>query len=128
MVCNWLSSAEACADSRGTKSLESVRPDIVTWKLTNHGEYTTVSTYHTQYKGLPATMFEVIILCNSTPPKCKFFAWPAVKNRLWMADRLMVRVWPDQQTCPLCHSIIETAIYLFTVDLPSVPNTYAISQ
>ena len=37
---------------------------------------------------------------NWAPPKCKFFAWLVLQNRIWTADRLVKRGWPNQGTCP----------------------------
>jgi len=47
------------------------------------------------------------------PPTCKFFAWLAIQNQLWTADRLTARGWPNQQYCPLCRTTNESVIHLF---------------
>ena len=46
------------------------------------------------------------------PPKCSFFAWLAVQNRLWTSDRLAIRGWPHQPTCQLCRCSLETARHI----------------
>ncbi|KAG2592888.1 hypothetical protein PVAP13_5NG584850 [Panicum virgatum] len=35
------------------------------------------------------------------------------QNRLWTADRLERRGWPNQKKCPLCRHTDESALYLF---------------
>jgi len=37
---------------------------------------------------------------NWAPPKCKFFAGLVLQNRIYAADRLVKRGWPNQGTCP----------------------------
>ena len=46
------------------------------------------------------------------PPKCKFFAWLAINNRIWTADRLQRRGWPNCNLCPLCKQVQESAAHL----------------
>ena len=47
------------------------------------------------------------------PPKFKFFSWLILQNRVWTADRLERRGWPNGKTCPLCRREDETARHLF---------------
>jgi hypothetical protein len=47
------------------------------------------------------------------PPKVKFFAWLANENRIWMADRLEKRGWPNCGLCPLCKQVTESVDHLF---------------
>lgn len=65
--------------------------DQITWKLTTSGEHTARSEY----------------LGTSN------FAWLAIQNRVWTADRLAARGCPNQQYCPICMSTNESAIHLF---------------
>ena len=46
------------------------------------------------------------------PPKCKFFAWLIIHNRVWTADRLQRRGWSNCNLCPLCKQVQETAAHL----------------
>ena len=47
------------------------------------------------------------------PPKLKFFAWLALQDRIWTADRLEKRGWPNCGPCPLCKREQEMGIHLF---------------
>ena len=48
-----------------------------------------------------------------TPPKVKFFAWLATRNRIWTADRLTRRGWQNCGLCPLCQRVQENGAHLF---------------
>jgi hypothetical protein len=48
------------------------------------------------------------------PPKIKFFAWLAIRNRLWMADHLEKRGWNNCGLCPLCKQTQEMVTQLFS--------------
>ena len=73
---------------------------------------TAASAYRAQYQGLSPANFEMLIWRNWAPQKCKFFAWLAIQNRLWTADRLQARGWLNRSMCPLCRCAPETAIHL----------------
>lgn len=48
------------------------------------------------------------------PSCCKFFVWLLLQNRVWTADRLLQREWPNQYFCPLCYRNLETTDHLMT--------------
>jgi hypothetical protein len=50
------------------------------------------------------------VWANWAPPKCNTFAWLILQNRMWMADRLIRRGWPNRGPCQLCKP--ETAAHL----------------
>lgn len=39
-------------------------------------------------------------------------AWLVIHNRLWTADRLQCRGWPNCEFCPLCNQVLESAAHL----------------
>ena len=47
------------------------------------------------------------------PPKVKFFSWLALQDRIWTANRLERRGWPNCGLCPLCKREQETGAHLF---------------
>jgi hypothetical protein len=88
-------------------------PDIIKWKFTMSGQYTTQSAYQAQFWGSTCMNFNNIIWRAWAPPKCKFFSWLAVQNRVWAADRLTRRGWPHNPHCVLCASCPESGLHLF---------------
>jgi hypothetical protein len=88
-------------------------PDLTQWKLTPSGQYTARSAYQAQFVGSTLTNFNNIIWRVWAPPKCKFFSWLAVQNRLWTADRLARRGWPHNSCCVLCYLNEESGFHLF---------------
>ncbi|KAL6650160.1 hypothetical protein ACP70R_014384 [Stipagrostis hirtigluma subsp. patula] len=49
----------------------------------------------------------------SAPGKVRYFAWLALHNRLWTADRLRRRGIDAHETCPLCGVAPETLDHIF---------------
>ena len=76
------------------------------------GIYTSKSAYKAQFIGAIASPFMGIAWNSWAPPKCSFFAWLAVQNRLWTSDRLAIRGWPHQPVCQLCRCHPETARHI----------------
>jgi hypothetical protein len=67
------------------------RQDNINWNFKPDGKFTTGSAYHAQFVGATQTNFKQLIWKVWAPPKCKFFAWLAIQNRIWTADRLQAR-------------------------------------
>ena len=86
--------------------------DTIVWTLTQKGIYTTNSAYKAQFIGATSCSFFSLVWKTWAPPKCTFFAWLAVQNRLWTSDRLAIRGWPHQPTCQLCKCQPETARHI----------------
>jgi mannosylglycoprotein endo-beta-mannosidase len=86
--------------------------DTITWSLTPNGCYSASSAYKVQFLASLPCQFGNIVWKTWAPPKCRFFAWLAVQNRLWTADRLAKRGWPHQPTCQLCRCTPETARHI----------------
>jgi hypothetical protein len=62
--------------------LHSDREDKIKWKFQPDGKFTTGSAYHAQFIGSTQTNFKHLIWKVWAPPKCKFFAWLAIQNRI----------------------------------------------
>jgi hypothetical protein len=86
--------------------------DSISWRLTTNGKYTTASAYKAQFFGATSTNMNRLIWKVWATPKVKFFAWLAIQNRLWTADRLEKRGWPNCGLCPLCKREPETITHL----------------
>ncbi|XP_072151401.1 uncharacterized protein [Setaria viridis] len=89
-------------------------PDTIRWKLTADSHYNTNSAYRAQFFGSTNTNFETIIWKPWAPPKCKFFSWLAIQDRIWTADRLQRRGWASNPNCALCEATQETGLHMFT--------------
>jgi hypothetical protein len=84
----------------------------IVWKLTENGQYSTVSSYKLQFIGLIHYDMNTIVLeglCSSQDQN----AWIALQNKIWIADRLEKRGWPNRELCPLCNQVAETTDHLF---------------
>ena len=70
------------------------------------------SAYKAQFFGASSCSFMNIVWKTWAPPKCSFFAWLAIQNRLWTSDRLAIRGWPHQPVCQLCRCQPKTARHI----------------
>lgn len=91
---------------------EGIDDDII-WKHTASGHYSAASAYKVQFLGLTWSVLEHAVWKAWAPPKVKFFARLAIQNRIWTADRLAKRGWPNCGLCPLCKRENETVEHLF---------------
>lgn len=87
--------------------------DTITWKHTASGIYSATSAYSAQLLGLVSSPMGFAVWKAWAPPKMKFFAWLAIQNRVWTADRLERTGWPNCGLCPLCKQTLETASHIF---------------
>ena len=65
-----------------------------------------------QFLGHTKSSLPSIVWKPWAPPKCKTFAWLIIQNRVWTADRLQRRGWPNCRTCKLCNQVHESASHL----------------
>jgi hypothetical protein len=86
--------------------------DSIIWTISPNGCYSASSAYKAQFMASLPCAFGSIIWKTWAPPKCRFFAWLAVQNRLWTADRLAKRGWPHTPSCQLCRCTPETARHI----------------
>ncbi|WVZ55767.1 hypothetical protein U9M48_006389 [Paspalum notatum var. saurae] len=93
--------------------LQPNNEDAITWKFTSSGEYSSNSAYRAQFFGSVQTDLKHLIWQTWAPPKCKFFSWLAIQNRIWTSDRLHARGWDNAGQCPLCRRAPESGIHLF---------------
>ncbi|WVZ88969.1 hypothetical protein U9M48_035436 [Paspalum notatum var. saurae] len=94
---------------------ESAAEDTITWTRTASGEYSASSAYKMQFEGGLHSDFPHTVWLVWAPAKCKFFLWLLLQNRVWTADRLLTRQWPNSYFCPMCYRNLETARHLFSV-------------
>lgn len=87
--------------------------DQITWLHSSDGQYSTSSAYAVQFAGLSRSSTAAITWKTKAPPKCRFFIWLLLQDRVWTAARLQVRQWPNEYFCQLCVRNLETATHLF---------------
>ena len=90
---------------------EPTEYDIL-WKHTASGQYSAASAYKAQFLGMVLSPMDKMIWKAWAPPKVKFFAWLALQDRIWTADRLAKRGWPNCDMCPLCKRVQESGTHL----------------
>jgi hypothetical protein len=66
---------------------EEIEESIV-WNIMPSGEYPSKSAYKAQFFEATTTSMNMLVWKSWAPPKIKFFAWLAIRNRLWTADHL----------------------------------------
>jgi hypothetical protein len=93
-------------------TLAPQRPDEIKWKLTNDDCYSTKSAYKMQLLGQTTSLMPSLVWKPWAIPKCKFFAWLALQNRVWTADRLARRGWQNYGLCKLFNQRQESASHL----------------
>ena len=93
-------------------NLDSQDDDQITWTPTATGIYSAKSAYNLQLQGKCRSPVAKAIWKPWGPNKCKLFLWLLLQNRIWTADRLMLREWPNSYFCPLCYRNLETAFHL----------------
>jgi hypothetical protein len=86
--------------------------DIIRWRWTANGHYSSRSAYKAQLIGSYCTFDAMAIWKAKTEGKHRFFAWLLVQRKILTADKLLARNWPCNPMCPLCDQEDETARHL----------------
>ena len=86
--------------------------DHYKWKLTQHGSYSSKSAYEAFFVGSIKFGPWRRIWKTWAPPRCRFFIWLVIHNRVWTADRLTKRNLPHPEACPFCDQEEETINHL----------------
>jgi hypothetical protein len=87
--------------------------DRIIWTNSSSGEYSAKSAYDLHFQSLGICYEAKLIWKTKAPPKCRFFIWLLLQDRIWTAARLQVRQWPNEYFCQLCVRNLETAHHLF---------------
>jgi hypothetical protein len=82
---------------------EDASEEEIVWCRTVNDEYSARSTYDLQFEGSQLSAFTSIVWKVWAPSRCNFFIWLMLQNRIWIADRLLLREWPNDYLCPLCR-------------------------
>uniref|UniRef100_A0A8R7QZD5 Reverse transcriptase zinc-binding domain-containing protein n=1 Tax=Triticum urartu TaxID=4572 RepID=A0A8R7QZD5_TRIUA len=68
--------------------LDTQADNDIIWKHVNNGIYSAATAYKAQFLGLTLSPMDFMIWKAWAPPKIKLFAWLAIQDRIWTADRL----------------------------------------
>lgn len=93
--------------------LSEDQEDRIVWLHTADGQYSAQSAYIMQFEGTTRCPTADLTWKTKAPPKCRFFCWLLLQNRVWTAARLQLREWPNEYFCQLCLRNLETASHLF---------------
>jgi hypothetical protein len=78
------------------------------------GKYSVASAYDCQFRGSIVLFTALSIWQATTDPKCKFFAWLMMHDRVLTADNMMKKNWPCDLDCSLCLCMQETTEDMLT--------------
>jgi hypothetical protein len=82
------------------------------WRWTAIGQYNTSSAYKIQFT-TNFCRFKISPIWKArTEPKCRFFAWSLLHNRIVITNNLQKRGWPCNLICCLCNLSPETTAHL----------------
>ena len=87
-------------------------PDLITWKWTENGLYSSKSAYEVQFSGSYCTFNAQAIWKAKTEGKHRFFTWLLVQGKIQTADNLIMKGIQCDPICSLCHQDSETASHL----------------
>lgn len=93
--------------------LDETEEDKITWRLSADGQYSAQSAYALQLEGSTICRSANFIWKTKAPPKCKFFLWLLLKDRIWTAAHLQQREWPNEYFYQMCLRNLETSVHLF---------------
>jgi hypothetical protein len=65
--------------------------DDITWTRTASGEYSAKSAYLMQFDGSIRSSYPAKVWQVWAPSRYKFFIWLLLQQRIWTADRLLLR-------------------------------------
>ena len=99
-------------DKLATVALDDDVEDSIIWKFTKDGVYSASWAYKAQFEGLTTSDLVHSVWTVWAPPRCKFFSWLVLQDRIWTSNRLSRRGWPNCGLCPLCKQTQETAAHL----------------
>ncbi|XP_073367720.1 uncharacterized protein [Aegilops tauschii subsp. strangulata] len=95
-------------------AIDPQQPDQLKWSWEKDGKFSARSSYAANFAALQCSPTATYTWASRTPLRCRFFAWLALRGRVWTSDRLARRGLPHQDTCPFCDQNDETINHLMT--------------
>ncbi|KAJ1702140.1 hypothetical protein LUZ63_001919 [Rhynchospora breviuscula] len=102
-----------CKEFFSASILASADPSQA-WRWTPGGYFTSSSAYKAMANTGVRSQFQNWLWKIKAPPKVKVFLWLLLQERLLTQDNLLLRGWPNIQSCTNCRTpVVETATHLF---------------
>ena len=76
--------------------------DQIAWTLNSKAEYSSASTYAVQFAGSFTPINFSKLWRSKVQPKCKFFLWLWLRQRILTDDQLQIRGIEHREHCSLC--------------------------
>jgi hypothetical protein len=86
--------------------------DQISWKWTKDGKYSVSSAYSCQFLGAMTRLPADDLWKAASEPKCKFFGWLVLQDRVLTADNMEKKNWPCDPMCSFCFCFHETTPHL----------------
>ena len=91
--------------------------DQIAWTLNSKAEYSSASAYAVQFAGTYTTIDFSKLWRSKVQPRCKFFLWLWLRQRILTDDQLQLRGIDHRDHCSLCDQEPETAAHM-VLDCP----------
>jgi hypothetical protein len=88
--------------------------DSITWKWIANGKFSVASTYNCQFLGSMVFFSPSAIWRATYEPKCRFFGWLAMHNKVLTADNMLKKNWTCDPVCQLYSCLEESTPHLLT--------------
>lgn len=98
--------------ARDTPQLTEEVQDLIVLRWTTDGEYSAKSAYQFQFNGMVLSPSTKLSWEEWASANCKIFSWLVLQNRVWTANQLQIRRWPNNYFCQLCFQNLETVNHL----------------
>lgn len=90
----------------------SEQPDILRWRWTANGIYSTKSCYDVLFLGSSTSPHATLTWKTWAPLSVKFFIWLALQDRCWTNERLAQHGLPHGYACVFCGQATESMQHL----------------
>ncbi|WVZ65092.1 hypothetical protein U9M48_014513 [Paspalum notatum var. saurae] len=88
------------------------RPDSFCWRWSPNSQYTAASAYRSCFMGSTLLLGAKFVWKARVPPRVRFFAWLALQDRCWTAERRRRHGLQETDDCALCDQAAETIEHL----------------
>ncbi|WVZ61528.1 hypothetical protein U9M48_011389 [Paspalum notatum var. saurae] len=90
----------------------SDHPDQFLWRFSLDSQYSSATAYRACFLGATSLIGARVLWKTKVPSKIKFFAWLAIQDRCWTAERRRRHGLQEEDSCALCDQGVETMDHL----------------